>query len=306
MINVSRWRWSEPDVGTSHCRDDLRFSIDELTFQRQGELQMLMGALVGAVLAVLGGLLGEGLSRFLKNVSGSEDAPKWPRVVGVALALSIGLKPTLAYINRPTPDSVMRELEVSDPMYAALKQKSPTLYAKIKADVETSLDKNDSAQSVGMQIRSELRAVYSQKLPQASNESLLTMAEVVRDEARSLDETDPSLCVAMLSEQGGDIASSLPDYLKKRETALLTQVITNPPVTSASKASEIDVKNFIMQSGLGIAKKLNVSLPVVGAAMEGKGSDHLRCQVSSELMDAFTKLPPTEAGPMIRAVMFSK
>ena len=50
---------------------------------------MLMGALVGAFFGVLGGFLGEGLSRFLKNVSGSEDAPKWPRVLGVLLVVKI-------------------------------------------------------------------------------------------------------------------------------------------------------------------------------------------------------------------------
>ena len=267
---------------------------------------MLIGVLVGAVLGLLGGLLGEGLSRFLKNVSGSDEAPKWPRIVGVALAISIFLKPTIAYINRPTPDAVMRDLEGKEPIYLTLKQKAPDVYARIKSDIEESLANDDNAATIRTKIQKEIKTVYSQKIPQSSDTSLLTMVGVVRDEARSLNATNPNLCVAMLSEQGGDVSSALPDDLKQRESALLTQIVTEPPENSVAKASDADAKVFIVESALNISKKLNAPVQDVVAAMQGKGSDHLRCQVSSELMDAFTKLPAPAAGPMIRAVMFSK
>lgn len=200
----------------------------------------------------------------------------------------------------------MRDLERKEPIYATLKQKTPDVYARIKSDIGASIDNGENSEAIRTKIQREIRTIYTQKLPEASDASLLTMLEVVRDEARGLDGRNPGLCVAMLSEQGGDISTALPDDLKQREYALLTQIVTEPASTSAPKAPDASVRAFAVEAALNMSKKLNVPFKDVVAAMQGKGTDHLRCQVSSELMDALTKLPAPAVGPMVRAVMFGK
>lgn len=165
---------------------------------------MLMGALVGGMLGLLGGLLGEGFARFLKHISGGDEVPKWPRVIGVILAVTL-TRPAIEYINKPTAETVMRELETKEPIYLVLKQKTPDVYAKIMSDIDTSIKSGDGAAAIRMKIQSEMRLIYSEKLPHASDASLLGWVQLVRDEERSLDAADPSLCVAMLSGQGGDV-----------------------------------------------------------------------------------------------------
>jgi hypothetical protein len=264
---------------------------------------MLMGALVGAILAVIGGLLGEGLARFLTHISGNEEAPTWPRLLAVLFAIGL-TKPVLAYINKPTAESVMKDLEVKEPMYVTLREKAPAVYASIKSDIASSLDAGDSNATIRMKIQRNIRVLYDQKLPHASDANLRQMVEVVRDEARLLNETNPALCVQMLSEQGGDIGSSLTEDLKAREYGMLTEVVSETPQDSLPKASEAEMQSFVIRAVGNISAKLDVSPADVGNALQGKGSDQLRCQVSSELMDEFTKLPEASVGPMIRGVMF--
>lgn len=264
---------------------------------------MLMGALIGAMLAVIGGLLGEGLIRFLKKASGNDEAPTWPRLLAVVFAIGL-TKPVLAYIDKPTAESVMKGLEAKEPIYSTLREKAPEVYAGIKSDIASSLEAGDTASVIRLKIQRKIRVLYGQKLPHASDLSLRHMVGLSRDEASLLSKTNPALCVQMLSDQGGDVSPLLTDDLKTREYAILTQVLTEQPQASLAQASKSEIQDFVVRAAGNISTKLGIPLAEVGTVLEGTGSDLLRCQVSSELMGELAKLPESSEGPMIRGVMF--
>jgi hypothetical protein len=198
----------------------------------------------------------------------------------------------------------MQDLELKEPVYVTLREKAPELYGSIKSDIANSLEAGDSDAIIRMKIQRNIRVLYGQKLPHASDESLRQMVEVVRDETRALNKTNPTLCVQMLSDQGGDVGPFLTEDLKARDYRMLIQVVSEAPQDSLPKASKSEMQSFVIRATGSISEKLGVSPADVENALQGKGSDQLRCQVSSEVMDEFTKLPEVSAGPMIRGVMF--
>lgn len=264
-----------------------------------------MGAIVGAVLGAIGGLLGEGFGRFLRHISGSEELPKWPRLVGVALALGL-IGPVTKYINKPTPERYMQELKEKEPVYADIQKYAPDVYENIKSAIADSINNGEAAASIRLKIQKEIMVMYGRKLPYASDENLQLAVKLVRDETRILGTTNPALCVQMLSGQGADLSTALSDEIKNRDYALTTRIVSEPSQTSSTKASEAEVQQFITQAAGNISKTLNIPIQDVAAALQGSGTDRLKCQVSSELMDEFTKLPPQTMGPIYRAAMLSK
>lgn len=249
--------------------------------------------------------MGAGLAHLIKVSTGGDTIAKWPSVLGVALAIAL-TRPISAYINRPTADSVMRDLEASEPAYAALRVKQPAVYAQIKNDVAASLENGDPPSTLRSKMRQVISALYVTKLPKASDKNLILVAQILRDETEVLGKNDPSLCVAMLGPQGADLGSSLPPDLTKRDQDMMTQVINGDDVSDPKTASQVEVQKFAIGAFQNIAKTLRVPVQQAAAASQGKGPDDLKCNVTSRLMSELTKLPDQEAAPMIRAIMFSK
>lgn len=155
-------------------------------------------------------------------------------------------------------------------------------------------------------MRQVVSRIYADKLPKATDTDLILVLQVLRDEAAAVDQTDPALCVAMLSPQGTDISSSLPSALAKRDEEMMAQVISDDGVTIGKAVSPADLQSFIVKSIQIISKTLDLPVSQVIAAFQGKGPDDLKCKLSTGLFSEVLNLPVGVQGPMIRILLFAK
>ena len=147
---------------------------------------MISSILIGAVLGALGGGAGSLLgSAFHKGTGAEGPPPKWPATVGLVLALALS-RPIATYMNKPTLNDTMAEIERSQPAYSALRQHEPTAYAEVRKIIATALDQGQSESETALAIRRVLGAVGSNKLKTASDTQLLNASSLISDEMMEL------------------------------------------------------------------------------------------------------------------------
>ena len=262
---------------------------------------MFTAIIVSGALGALGGMIGFGLANFLSRISGSDDIPRWPAVIGVALALTLA-HPVNQWINRPPPDSVLQDLEQKEPFYTAIRENHPDVYAKIRQVISESIESGNVVLAKS-KIRSIVLPLIARKLPNASDDNLFVFASLIRDQAMALADDHPEACVALLKGEPFDFQAVMPPGLITRENGLYRRLFSDQS-KGGKIASEAQVATYLRVLIQNVRRDLNVSSEQVVAALNFEGPADLQCRASASFFDAFTKSWSQDGGPeVLRAIL---
>lgn len=262
---------------------------------------MLSGMILGGALGAIGGLVGFGLASIFAKVSGSEEISRWPSVIGVALALTLS-HPLNEWINRPTAEGILEDLEKNEPFYIELRKNYPEVYSEISKTISESIERGNLT-SAKDGIRSIVFPIISREIPNASDDTLFVFALLVRDQALALADEHPEQCVALLKGEARDIQLILPAGLITRENGLYRRLFAEHN-KSGKVASEAQVEFYLRKLIPNIQRDLNVSADQVIAALNFEGPADLQCRASAAFFDGFTEAWSQDRGPeVLRAIL---
>lgn len=265
---------------------------------------MLTSIVVGAVLGAIGGGIGMALAKYFSGINGGENISRLPAVVGAALALTLS-HPLSEWFNRPTSESVLENMEETEPFYKSLRENYSEHYSKIKRAIDLSIDRG-SIESAKPEIRAIILPLFSNLLPNASDDTLFAFALLVRDQARALAETNSTACVSLLKGEPFAYLSVMPAELVTRENGIYRRVFSEP-IVARDVANESQVNAYLDKLLLGVQRDLGVSRIQVVSALNLEGPADLQCRANAALFDGFTKSWSQEGGPkVLRALLKSR
>ena len=262
---------------------------------------MIPGILVGATLGAFGGLAGFGLAKFFAKVRDSENIPRWPSAIGAALAIALS-HPITAWLNRPTAESALLEMEKQEPFYAAIKANYPDVYAKIQSAIAESIESGDIA-TAKPKIRSLVFPLIARELPNASDDTLFSFASLMRDEGMELADLHPEACVALFKGGEPNPQLFLTPAMSARENGIYNRLFSEH-MKAGEPASNALTEAYIQKLGLNLQRQLHVSAQQLGDALQYKGPVDLQCRASVAFFDGFTKAWSNDDGPnVLRAIL---
>lgn len=262
---------------------------------------MVPGMIVGGALGALGGLVGYGLARLFSSLNDLDEIPRWPSVVCLALALTLS-RPLTVWLNKPTAESVLQDLEKGEPLYGALKANYPQEYSKIRQVIFESIEDGDVA-SAKPKIRAIAFALIARELPNASDDTLFSFASLVRDEGMALANEHPDACVALFKGGAPDPQLFLTPAMNARENGIYNRLFSEH-MKGGDVASDAQAGAYIQKLGQNLQRQLGVSGQQLGDALQYKGPIGLQCQANVAFFDGFTKAWSNDNGPeVLRAIL---
>ncbi len=258
---------------------------------------MIPGVLTGAVMGGIGGLIGWGIGKLLDP----ENPPRWISAICVAIAL-VAIRPVSDYINRPSPESVLADLEKQEPLYSAIRTKHPEIYEEVRQAVAEGIETNDTA-ALRAKIRAVVLPTIMEWVPTASSGTLVKFTELATEQLRYVARVRPEACPQFLT--GRDIGADrlFPTEMNQRELALYNTLLIEQPVINAQRASESEIGEAIIPIVPRLGARLGITEAQVLDAAQQKGPPERQCSVAAELYDEILKLPATSRDRLLRALL---
>jgi len=202
-----------------------------------------------------------------------------------------------------------RELEdlagglLKTPVYAALKEADPTLYAALVRDFEEGFRLGWTIEQIRAATYPKVAAVLARSLPHASNEALRRFGEVLLAEGRALQESEPPKCAALFAGSTSlETLYAIPKELRNRELEVQADVIL-------SAAREPHLTQALDELQPQLSEALASMPPAARADMDRISDPEMPrvaparyCATILAFYDAIQALPDAKAGPLMRAL----
>jgi hypothetical protein len=190
------------------------------------------------------------------------------------------------------------------PVYQAIKDYEPAVYAQIKQAILTAIVNKSPKELMWSQTRPLLAAVIERRSKTASDEALQQLSTVIVDVVTTLHARGDVTCFQVLFPQAGpaiDIRGILGEDAAQRELAAQTAIIRSSATAPQPTPLEADVAGVLKTVVAPLqAKYTNVELAMLekpGAA----GVDKRKiCEMTVDLYREVLKLPKQESGKLLR------
>lgn len=259
------------------------------------------GIVTGATFGLGGALVGWLIARLIQKLTDDDKTPRWPSVLGVAIALVL-MRPLLVDANKATASEVLAEMEAAEPVYVAIRTHEPRTYEALRQVVAEGIKQDKRPEIIRRDIQRVIAPLYEKRLPTAPDRELVKLAALVSDQAESLREKHPEVCLQLLGGGGIDGAQYLTPELNRRETDLLGRLLSSPPVVDGEKATDPQIERELLPIIRKIARDENVAEEVVAGVFENNGTPQLRCGVNAKLFAELSRLPEERGAPILRAM----
>ena len=262
-------------------------------------INFAIAALAGALAAIIAGLL----------VRDRKENRNWyVATFGVSFAVLFGLgnafvEPRLnAWYQAHSAESELLE----SPAFRALKQHDRATYDKMLAEMKQSLKDGHSQAQINSTVRGHIVKVVGEKLPRASNESVVSYMRVMLIEMNELKEQGGDLCYRFLfPQQSGPIdpAKHFSKKTQEADLAALAEVIRTstenpqpvPPETEVISSLQPIYQELANEHGDDIAM---LQSPTAASVDRGK-----ICAMTETIYTNILRLPGDESGRVLRYLL---
>jgi hypothetical protein len=194
------------------------------------------------------------------------------------------------------------EQELSQiPLYAALKQSDPAAYEKVLKTVKDGVERGKSLAEMRAVIMPVLQKAYMEKLPHADNASIVEFTNVVIDELKALQKSDPVLCYNYANSQGEeqDYPHYFSDQLNEREGNAIAAVIAGYSVDRKVPSAQEFQADF-ETLGTSWAKLYGGDLKLLSGTVSDPAEKAKACQITITLYQLAVSLPEDKAADVLR------
>ncbi len=267
-------------------------------------------ALLAAAIAAGFGYLFTGLLQGLLDL---RQRPYWVAPVAAVLALSV----TLFALWSPAPDSEPLVTLPSAPIAVTsgapvdqiaylkdLKVDDPALYAKVKASLQADLGAGKSQTVALTRARDLLDDYIEHKTPFLSDDLIVERFQLLRDVLSYLGaQNQNDICAALaLGTKRSGVRLYLSAELVARDAANVTRIVAAARDEAAPRLPADQFKNLTNAAFAHSAQTAGIEVEAVDTLLTGTGDPKKACMLMTGFFDALVSLPPSEAGPALRAM----
>lgn len=212
----------------------------------------------------------------------------------------------LAAPHRQTDSELSEQMDrafANNPVYVAIKQYEPALYAEIKNEFKTGLQSGQKPEDMIEPIVARLLPVFSKYVPNASNEAVVRFMHAMVSSLQQLRAPSGELCYDYMFPSPGTVRMphrQLDPATQKEVMESIAQVIRSAAVAPRTPPQARDVTPYLEPIMADLREKYG---PPVMQMQNPRAPDvdkHLICNVTIDLYTRILELPEDESGSLIR------
>ena len=254
-----------------------------------------------AIGLVAGGLIGWLAGLFMANVNGMDETPRWPAAAGAALGLLLAI-PVLNYVNPPTADEFLLEVEEDETYLRVMREQYPDEYEELRDAAQVHLESRDADRLLG-DIRTVVTPLIEEKLLVADNALLRDFATLLRDQAYYLAENSPQICSPWLAGTNVNSSRFFDLNLIKQEYDFYEALLEGPSLDNPVTYEQEELVELYTLALARIENRMGISEIELTNALDQMGPGRMQCLASAELMQEILAAPEEEGAQFLRTLM---
>lgn len=273
---------------------------------------IILTALVGAITAGLGALIGAALAWAIRRVRRTEAFPAWPVALFVIFGVAASRPATHAaerYLDvamSPTKiDQMFEEIEETRPSFAVLRRDHPKFYGALTDSLAEELRDGASDDELGLSIQRQVGSLYKTLLVSADDELIVDYVVLMVDTAKALRDASPQTCVDFYFGAGANIAPFMTRELVAREAELVDGTLSREPAENPRTAGVSDFQSALMLAFEDAAERRHLSTAALVGRFSGHGSRTSQCDAFIGVYESIAAMPRAEMVPVVRRLLMS-
>jgi len=275
----------------------------------------LLGVFYSLLVGAIGAGLGYIFSGLLQGILDLTKRPYWfPAAAGVLAAVVTLVatwtreerKDELHLATAPLVQETPAGEEAADPAdyIIGLKKEDPALYRKVKASLNADLKAGKPIHVAIANARDLLDEYIERKLPYLPDDVIVERFELLKDVLSYLGSKDQNdICADLaLGIKRSGVQHYLPEELNARDTANVTRIVAAKRDEGAPRLSPEKFRNLTNAAFAHAAATAGIALEDVDTLLTSTGDPKKACRLMTGFFDAIVSIPPSEAGPALRAL----